>query len=356
MEGVPQPDKKRQQLSDILGISINPARCATHLKQNLTNPEMDSDLKNLKKSLKEATDVNEISRIKLDISKISNQIIRISTETSSIIASICNGIVEELLKHGINEACKINKKKVDVNNIISGDHSKNLYYSVYYKLAPFKTYKPEQYEHLKKKKEVKKKVKEGSEDVEVKEDVEAEESVEDIDNIAVVRVDKKDFTFDSYINTILKNIRKDPEYENIRIRTDRDIKTFLSNIIIECIKRVVSFSKIIFNNVTKIRTMNSLHVKAIIHLIMKDEGIADEDIDKVLLYIDGKIKTYQDHIKNEKENKFNNLTADDKKKIDDKKIESQKNKKQKDMENAEKKSKEAQEKYKKLVKEMKTKT
>lgn len=49
--------KTRHQLTTILEIDISQARCATHLKQNLGDEEIEADIKELRKALKEARDM-----------------------------------------------------------------------------------------------------------------------------------------------------------------------------------------------------------------------------------------------------------------------------------------------------------
>ena len=49
--------KTRHQLTTILEIDISQARCATHLKQNLGDEEIEADIKGLRKDLKDARDM-----------------------------------------------------------------------------------------------------------------------------------------------------------------------------------------------------------------------------------------------------------------------------------------------------------
>lgn len=341
-------DKKRQQLTDVLGISISPARCATHLKQHLVNEEVEVEIKSLREQLKNATTDEEKVKIKASISILSQKIVRISSETSTVMAVICNGFVEDLLKHSIDEAITNNKKIVDVSNIISGNHKQNIYYSIYYKLPSFVNYDSKIYEEIKKEKmETNKKNKKTKAN-----ELGAVPEVITPTPEPVTSEDSNKITFNTYIDAVLKNVKKDVKYENIKIRISSEVRDYLSNMIIESIKRFVTLSKIIVQQIMGVRTMNANHIKAIIHMFMKDENNTDEQISQVINHIDDKLKIYQDHIKSERTNRFNELDEALKQQIIDKQAEKTKNRKKRDILLAEKRATEAAERVKKLTEEI----
>lgn len=339
-------DKKRQQLTEILGISISPARCAAHLKKNLINKDIDTEIHQLREKLKETTDESEKNKIKDDISTLSQKIVRISSETSTVMAVICDGFVEDLLKHSISETLASNKKMVDVSYIMSGDHRKNLYYSIYHKLPTFVNYDGKVYDELRKKKiednkKAKKAKKEGSET-----DPESEP-------VVTSSTEDSKTTFNTYIDAVLKNVKRDLKLaENIKIRTGIEVRDFLSNMIIECIKRFVTLSKIFVQQIMGVRTMNSNHIKAIVHMFMKDEGNTDEQIDIVINKINEKIDLFQKHIIAERTNKLDDLDEATKQDLLNKQIEKNKNRKKKDLQLAEKRAADAAERVKRLTEEV----
>lgn len=358
-------DKKRQQFTDVLSISISPARCATHLKQYLINKDVEDEFKKLRDQIK-SPDISDSEKdlIKTQISSLSQKIVRISNETSTVIAIICNGFVNELLRHGIKESINSNKKMVDIESIISGDHKNNLYYSIYYKLPSFNAYDPKVYEAIKKEKTEHNKKNKKSKTEETKEEDEKEETKEKEEE----KVEKSDveenthngeedgnkITFNSYVEAIIKIIKFDPQYnkdKDNKIRFEQEVRYYLSNMIIECIKRFVVLSKIIVQQIMGVRTMNSNHIKAIIHMFMKDEGNTDEQIDEIINNIDEKLKIYHEHVKNEKNNRYNVLSDEEKKKIMDNKAERVKTRKQKDIVLAKRRAEEAAERLKKLSEE-----
>lgn len=346
-------NKKRQQLTDVLGISISPARCSAHLKKNLINKEVDSKIHDLKEKLKSSTDDSEISSIKEEISLLSQRVVRISAETPTVMAVICDGFIEDLLKHSINETLASNKKMVDVSYIMSGDHKKNLYYSIYHKLPTFVNYDPKIYEELKKQKmEDNKKAKKAKKDGEQVTEV-VLENVENVPTTVNTTSEEGKTTFNTYIDAVLKNVKKDLQVaDNIKIRTSIEVRNFLSDMIIECIKRFVILSKIFVQQIMGVRTMNSNHIKAIVHMFMKDEGNTDEQIEQVINRINEKTELYQKNVANEKANRWADLDDITKQDILNKQEEKTKNRKKKDLELAEKRAAEAVERVKKLAEEV----
>lgn len=349
---VPEVDnKKRQQLTDVLSISISPARCAAHLKKNLANKEVDNEIHNLREKLKASIDEVENTKLKEEISTLSQKVVRISSETSTVMAVICDGFVEDLLKHSINETLASNKKMVDVNYIMSGDHKKNLYYSIYHKLPTFINYDAKVYEENRKKKfEDNKKAKKAK-----KEGI----NVSDAEVPAVVNVpvvdDSNDgkTTFNTYIDAVLKNVKKDLQLaENIKIRTSIEVRDFLSDMIIECIKRFITLSKIFVQQIMGVRTMNSNHIKAIVHMFMKDEGNTDEQINVVINRINEKIDLFQKHVVSERANRWADLDDVTKQDLLNKQVEKNKNRKKKDLQLAEKRALDAADRVKKLTEEV----
>jgi hypothetical protein len=352
-KGVATLEKKRQQLTDILGISISPARCAAHLKKNLYNKEIDTNIKLLKSKLTEPN--ADIPNINKEISTLTQKIIRISSETSTVMAVICDGFVEDLLKHSINETLASNKKMVDVNYIMSGDHKKNLYYSIYHKLPSFVNYDPKVYEEMKKKRtEDNKKHKKSKITVENTEKAETTETTEitettETTETTVVDTDDGKTTFNTYIDAVLKNVKKQLQLsDNVKIRTSIEVRDFLSDMIIECIKRFVILSKIFIQRITGVRTMNADHIKVIVNMFMKDEGNTDDQIELVLSRINEKIDMFHKHIVAEKENKINLLDDNAKKELSIKLHERIAKKKKTDLEMTEKKLHDMTEKIKKL--------
>ena len=111
-------------------------------------------------------------------------------------------------------------------------------------------------------------------------------------------------------------------------------------------------SKIIVQQIMSVRTMNSNHIKAIIRMFMKDEGISDENISTIIDHIDEKIKLCHEHTKSDKAIKFDKLSPEDKQQALDKQAERIKNRKKRDIAIAEKRAADAADRVKKLTEEI----
>lgn len=378
---VDSDNKKRQQLTEILGISISPARCSSHIKKNLANKDVDLEIHNLREKIKVTADEVQRNKYKDDLNILSQKVVRISNETSTVVAVICNGFVEDLLKHSINETIANNKKMVDINYIMSGNHKKNLYYSIYHKLPTFANYNPVTYEENRKKKsDENKKIKKNKKDVDsvvpdsvvpdvvpdvvvpdsvVPDSVVTDSVVSDVVLESVVVDENSDnsddgkTTFNTYIDAALKNVKKDLQFaENIKIRISIEVRDFLSDMIIECIKRITTLSRIFVQQIMGVRTMNANHIRAIVHMFMKDEGNTDDEINTVIKNIDDKIDLFQKHVVSEKANKWAELDEPTKQKLLVQQTEKNLSKKKRDLLLAEKRATEAAERVKKLSQEV----
>lgn len=86
-------DKKRQQMTSILGINISPERCSTHIKKNLYCEEVDGRIHQLRTILKTGEDNDERVKAQQELMVLSQKVIRICNETSTVIAVICDNMV-----------------------------------------------------------------------------------------------------------------------------------------------------------------------------------------------------------------------------------------------------------------------
>jgi hypothetical protein len=338
----PISDKKRQQITDILGISISPSRCSTYLKQYLYNEEIETEIKALREQLKSVTNDTEKANIKAKLLALIHKIIRISSETYISVAVICNNFVEDLIKKGIDNAISNNKKVVEISSIMTADYKQCPYYSIYSKLPLFVNYDSKNYDDVKKETSKRtKKVKE-EEPTEVQSDNQTEAQTDNQSDV------QNKFTFNNYVDAIFKSLKKTAKYEDVKIRISSDVRDFLSNVVIECIKRFVVLSKIISHNLVNIRTMNANYIKTIIIISMTDGGNSQEQIDSVINSITDKLTIYQEHLKNEKINRYNELTDEIKKQMLEKQQERIANRKKLEVVLAEKRANTAMERFKKL--------
>lgn len=318
-------NNNRQQLTNVLGIFIVPARCAHYLKLNIANSEIDNQIKELQTKVKSGTlTPEEVVTTKKEISKLSQHVIRISSETSTIMAIICNGMVEDLIKHGIkqiNDPSNTNNKKNQLNllDIVTGDHKSNPFYPLYSKLPLFENFNKEEYEANKKEKTAVQKKKKAKEDAEAEPKEEKEEET-------VNESSKNNFT--SYIGKIKDSINPNKE---VSLKMAADCKEYLSSLVIELIKCFVSIVKINIET-TKSRTINSTHIKTSIKLLLTINNLHNSDISNspVIKYFEEKLTLFQEHQKQVKANKPAPVISDEEKKAKElKKKEAEEKKKEK---------------------------
>jgi hypothetical protein len=341
--------KKRQQISEILGIDIPPARCLVHIKKYLNNKndeEEEKELKNKKKQLitqkndKSITPENK-KEVEDEIKKINQaikdkNILRISSDMYIAIAVICNYFVEEIVKCSIDEIVNNNIKKViDVPFVINSNLKTGIYYPFYNKLPLFidyqnnyETIKKNEIKKPKKKKESDKVIENNTEnnDKNIKVDkndkndkikdnkTDKDDVVVDTDNSdenkdAKTKSKEKE-DFNAYVKSIYKKYIKKELPEDKKQSINQVIYTFLSDLIIECIKKLITLVKVITQYFISIRTINSNHIKAIVCMYMKIENKNDEDINNVLKIIDEKVKLHQEHNK-DKNKKYKKESNDE---------------------------------------------
>lgn len=269
--------------------------------KNLENPETISKNEEVDKQL---------SIITAKLKNSSKKVIRISTETSIAIATICNYFIENLIIFVINEIVSNGKKVFDIAMIMNLEHKNNLYYLILNKLPSFLNYDVKKYEEQKKehqeflKKNKKEKNATSADNNSTNENKKEEKEQKKTNGESEVKENNKIY-FTSYVNDIIKtNINKitennDKDAKKDFIRITKDVKVFLSTLIIECIRRYITLVKIIAKEFSKIR-ISPNHLKTIIHLCMKDEGKEDSEILQITNIIDEKIKLYNDHIKSDK--------------------------------------------------------
>ena len=277
---VEEDDKKiRLQLSTILGVNISQARCLAHLKYHLTDDLIDTKIKEIR--LLQKTEPNEEHQAKLV--ELSKNVVRISSETPIAIATLCDNFVKELIKHGMNQAIASDRKNVDIKHLQMGDLTTLVYYPMFKNLSCFVNYS--EVEKVKKVEVVKVEmvIKEETTDVESEDEGPTQTS------------------FITYVENAIKSIKKEEMYSTLRI--NNKVREYLSNMVTELIQRISILSKLLVQKVINVRTMTADHIKSAIMIIMVDNKCTEESITAIIDFINDKIKLYQEHIKSEKTKK-----------------------------------------------------
>jgi hypothetical protein len=340
------PQDKKKVITNILNITITPARCSVYLKKSLNNTELEAKQKALKQKLVDIQDVEEINTIKSELTSISKQIIRTTSEVPAIIAVLCNNFITELIKNTFTDAVNSNntKKNIDINFIKSCMKPDNMYYSFYYKAPSVLNYNPELYKTVKK---VSNKNAANAETTTTSSSGDEKPDPE----IQTKKTSKNEIAFVTFVDNIIKPFKQMDEYKE-KVKINSEVKLFLSNLIIDFINRFITLSKIIARDIIGSRTININYIKAIVHMFMKDDNIDDEKIEHVTSTIDQSLDTFHQYYKNEKDNKINSMTDEKKEENKKKQVEKVKNRKKKELEAAEKKIHDTAEKIKKLSEEL----
>jgi len=347
--------RTRVQLAHILGVDVSQARCATHLKQNLGDEIIESDIKALRVSLKEAKSGGaDLEPIKNQIGEKSKTLVRISGETPIAAAVIWDGAVKEILRHGMDQAIASERKIVDTSHLHDGSPSSLIHFPLFSKCEIWARYDQDHEEDLKKeraasnkaakevreaKKAADEKVAKGVKAPATKASSAEEDCEEDIDPPTKT-------TFYTYVENALKTVKKDEPYKSMRV--SNRVREYLSELVAQGIARQALLARIIVQRVMGVRTMNADHVKAVVHVLMADDGRTADQINVVTSQIDDKLNLYHEHLKDEKVKKAVALDEGKKFEIERKRHEFDLNRKKKQAELAKKRAIEAAQKAKDL--------
>lgn len=306
-----QEAKHRTQLSDVLSISISPARCATHFKQNLGDPDVERDMKALRKDLKVAKESSEVDNklvdsLKEQITEKSKLLVRISMETPITAAVIWDATVKELLRHGMNMAAANSKKIVEVAHLHDGDFSGLVYFPLFDKCDVWNFYNPEVEVALKTERAAQTKAAKDAKKKDAPSTPTTPAPVQQqTDDFVESGDDHSKTTFYTYVDNALKAVKLEEKYKAMRV--SNRVRDYLSDLIVQGIVRQTALAKIVVQSVVGVRTMNADHLKAVIRMLMVDARRTTEQVDGVLVNINEKLDTYEQYQKSEREKKFASL-------------------------------------------------
>jgi hypothetical protein len=257
----------RTQLASVLHINISQARCATHLKQHLSDEAVEAQVRDLKASLK-AADPAAAAAIGASIAALAKKLVRISSETPIAVAVVWDCAVKELLRGGMDAAIAADRKIVDVGHV----HEANApLLPLYNKCAIWA-------EHSNA-------AKEGAA-------APAEAEV-------VAEEDGKN-SFYTYVENALKTVKAEDKYKTMRV--SNRVREYLAELVAQGIARHTLLSRIIVQRIVGVRTMNADHVKVVASMLMADAGAA-AGVVALTDTIDAKLALYQAHLRSEREKK-----------------------------------------------------
>jgi hypothetical protein len=274
---------------------------------------------------------------------------------------VCDFTVKELLRYGMDQAVACDRKIVDVGHYHEGDPAKMGCYPLVNKLPTFAGFDPDREEELRKEraaankaaKEAREAKKAAAEDKKgpgaakgpargAKPAAPApEEDAEEDDPAEHAKT-----TFHTYVENALKTVKKDAPYASMRV--SNRVRENLSDIVAELIARLAALARIVVQDVMSVRTMNAGHIKAVVHLLMADEGRSAEQVAEITALIDEKLDLYHGHLTSEKVKKAAALDGDRKAELERKRLEADLARKEKQTDLARKRAIELAQKVKEL--------
>lgn len=262
----------RTQLASVLHINISQARCATHLKQHLSDEAVEAQVRDLKASLKATADPAAAAAIGASIGALAKKLVRISSETPIAVAVVWDCAVKELLRGGMDAAIAADRKIVDVGHV----HEANApLLPLYNKCAIWADYS-----------------KEGA-------NSNAAAEAEPATAAAAAEDDGKN-SFYTYVENALKTVKAEDKYKTMRV--SNRVREYLAELVAQGIARHTLLSRIIVQRIVGVRTMNADHVKVVASMLMADAGAAAA-VAALTDTIDAKLALYQAHLRSEREKK-----------------------------------------------------
>lgn len=279
-------DKKKSIL--IGNIHISRARCEWHFRNFISDELIENQLKAVKELQKAETDEAMVKLNKAKIDELNKNLIRISQYTPHSIAVICDLVVKDMISRGITQILQSGKKTLDISYFYSSNiNESNLY--------PLIKSLPTYIDGIKKVEDVKKKKK--NEEIDEVADDGGDTDIEELGS---------NMTFTTYINKAIIDVKKSFD---TKITIGTKIKKYLSDLLIELIKRLALMSKALIKSVINVRTIAPNHIKAIANLLLLDGNVSEAAIEEVMLFIDEKLKLFQQAAM--KEVKLEDLVSDE---------------------------------------------
>lgn len=252
------------------GIHISRARCEWYMRNLISDDAIEAKIKELKDGLKSLTVEDEIKAAKNEINELNKKLFRISHYAPTAVSIICDTMVKDLIRFGINQVVQSGKKTLDILHFQTDELKSLRYYSlisnssILASIESLKQKKPEPAEPA------------------------AEAAAEPADTM----------TFNTYIVNAINEIKKERD-NSTKIIVGTRVKKFLSDLIIELIKRVMVITRALLKSIVNVRTIVPEHVKAIVNILLVDGNASTNDIDDLMRFIDLKMEEAKVNQKNE---------------------------------------------------------
>jgi hypothetical protein len=284
--------KTRQQMAHILGISISQARCAAHLKKALLDEKTADELARLREAHRKALAEHDASAadLKGQISKLANQVVRLSSDTSIAVAVLWDTAVKELLRFGLTRANGGGRRLMGAAHLHESGVEALTCYPLYGALAAFRDCKPEA-EEAPPRDRTAKPAREAKQAARPKA---AGAGDDDGDEPSKT-------SFNTYVEAALKEAKK--ALGLTALRSAASLRGHVAQLVADGIRRLADLARILVVYDTGARTMTAENVKVVVRLLLTDAGRGSAAIDGVLAVIDEKLEVHRRHLAGEKAKK-----------------------------------------------------
>lgn len=255
-ESAPTEKKTRQPISEMLELGISPARCNHHLRSNI------------------------------------HSTLRVSGTAPVAVATICDLLTTEMLKHGMDQAMAANRKIVEVRNYHTGDLSKYVTYPLFQSLKSYTEYSEAHEEALKAEQSAQNKAaKEAREAKKLAAATQEEKPAEPTEQVKTPGEGEASFV--TYVENVLKTLKGDEKYASMRV--SNRVREDLSDIIIETVERFARLTEELVTKTMKVRTIGAVHILAVLRLLMVDSCRSSEQIASLETLVNTKVNVYLQH-------------------------------------------------------------
>ena len=309
--------KKRVQLNEVLNINLSQVRCANYFKNSINNTELDSLIKSKRLLVKSSTP-EKVVELKNEISALVKRLVRVSIDTYIGVSAVWDMCVNEVLSNSMDYAISNDIKCIEIDTLHNNTMADIKSFLLFSKCDLWKNYKMNTPDAPKVSKPRAKKVKNDAVETAAVETAAVETAAVEtaaVETAAVASQPAK-LTFNTYIDTIFKLIKSsDTKYANLKISPRT--KEYLSDLVIQGISHMAMIANSIIKGVSNSRTMNVSYIKTTLEVLFSLEFKRDNCWNFIGL-IDTKLYLYSNYQKNEKQNKEDNYTEEQKLEIQNK--------------------------------------
>jgi hypothetical protein len=280
----------------------------------------------LKATLKGEAEEPQKEEAKKELDELQERQVRLSGQTQISMAVLVDGMIKELLVHGMKKAADgAPKKMVHVANFHSEEVEALKHYPIFEKCASWRGYSPE--------KEAALEAARTAQNKQAKQEREAAKAAKAAQEAGPAgpapqkgekakKQTERGATFTTYVDNALQEVKKDPAFAAMRV--SGRVKEYVSDLVQEVVVRLAMLSKFLVQEVMEVKTLTTEHVVAVVSMIMLDAGKGPEEIEEVLAPVKGGLESFKAHQQAEKTVKLGNMTPEKSAQLEEKKAEAEK--------------------------------